>query len=60
MLTLAAACTVLAVGLWVRTPVVSDSSPQIRAENVDIEQVENTLEDLDMLMPITQASTSPL
>jgi len=59
-LTVAAACAVLALGLWVRTAGVPDSSPQIRAENVDIEQVENTLEDLDMLMPFTQASTSPL
>ena len=51
---LAAACAALAVGFLVHTPNPGDTSKQIRAEKVDIEQVERTLEDLDMLTPLSQ------
>jgi anti-sigma factor RsiW len=51
---LAAACAVLAVGFLVRTPNPVDTSKQIRADNVDIEQVEQTLADLDMLTPVSK------
>ena len=57
----AAAAAVLAVGLSLYAPLLdihklhapksSDASPQIRPESVDVEQVEVTLEDLDMLTP---------
>jgi hypothetical protein len=57
---LAAACAVLAAGLALRTPDVTDSAKhsikqQVRAEKVDIEQVEQTLEDFDILTPAVQA-----
>ena len=45
----AAACGVLAVGLWVR------QTPPARPETVDVEQVEHALEDLDMLTPLPAA-----
>jgi anti-sigma factor RsiW len=48
---LAAACAVLAVGLVVRTPAGSEQPKQIRAEQVDIEQVASALDDLDILTP---------
>jgi anti-sigma factor RsiW len=47
---LAAACAVLVIGFMVRTPELSNG-PQMDADRVDIEQVANTLEDLDMLVP---------
>jgi len=52
----AVACAVLAVGFLIRVPSVRvpegrDSSPQIRIESVDADQMEKTLEDLDMLTP---------
>jgi anti-sigma factor RsiW len=50
-LPLAVACAVLVVGFLVRTPRAVDNSPQVRADKIDIEQVEKTLEDLDMLTP---------
>jgi len=56
---LAAACAVLAVGLVLHAPKPQDSSPQIHNERVDIEQVEKTLEDLDLLTP-TQTPASPM
>jgi len=56
-----AAAAVLAVGLSLympmlvihvsQTPKSPDSSSQIRPESVDVDQVEVTLEDLDMLTP---------
>lgn len=55
-----AACALLAVGFLVRTPEVTQPSPHIRAERVDIEQVERTLEDLDLLTPISQGSASAM
>jgi len=33
----------------IRTPAVIDTPPQMRGDKVDIEQVERTLDDLDML-----------
>ena len=53
---LIAACVVLAAGLSVHmpgTPVAPH--PQLRADKVDIEQVEQTLEDFDILKPSAQA-----
>jgi anti-sigma factor RsiW len=47
----AVACAVLAVGFLIRVPGSRDSSPQIRIESVDADQMEKTLEDLDMLTP---------
>jgi anti-sigma-K factor RskA len=56
-----AAATVLAVGLSLYMPMLhihmshvpkpQDASQQIRPDSVDVEQVEVTLEDLDMLTP---------
>jgi len=59
-----AAAAVLAVGLSLYVPTLhvpkpSDASQQIRPESVDVEQVEVTLEDLDMLTP-PAASTGKL
>jgi anti-sigma factor RsiW len=52
---LIAACALLAVGLTVRMPnAASPVHPQLRAEKVDIEQVEQTLEDFDILTPAAQ------
>ena len=48
---LAAACAVLGVGLAFHTPVAHDAAKQVRADNVDIEQVANALDDLEMLTP---------
>jgi len=49
---LIAACALLAVGLSVRTPDSTNAvHPQLRADKVDIEQVEQTLEDFDILAP---------
>lgn len=53
---IAAACALLVFGFLVRTPVVTEPSQHIRAEKVDIEQVETTLEDLDLLTPASQGS----
>jgi len=55
---LAAACAVLTLGLLVRIPGLNDPSAQIKPEKVDIEQVERTLDDLDMLMPVSQTPAS--
>ena len=52
---LVAACAVLAAGLAVRTPDAAVTAPQLRADKVDIEQVEQTLEDFDILTPAVQA-----
>src|SRR5580698_6123387 len=52
---LIAACAVLAAGLAVRMPDATDAAkPQLRADKVDIEQVEQALEDLDILTPPAQ------
>ena len=48
-LPLLAACLVLIAALMIRTPAVIDTPPQTRGDKVDIEQVERTLDDLDML-----------
>jgi hypothetical protein len=46
------ACLVLAAGLFIRMPDAGDTSKsQLRADKVDIEQVEQTLEDFDILTP---------
>lgn len=53
---LAAACGVLALGLYVRMPDAKlPAVHHARAEKVDIEQVEQTLEDFDILTPPAQA-----
>jgi anti-sigma-K factor RskA len=53
---LVAACAVLAAGLAVRTPDATTTvQPQLRADKVDIEKVEQTLEDFDILTPPVQA-----
>jgi hypothetical protein len=48
---LAAAAAVLAIALAVRTPEPVQAPKQVRAEMVDIEQVANTLDDLEILTP---------
>ena len=53
--TLAAACAVLVMGLLVHMPDLTTPAQQIRSEKVDIEQVEQTLDDLDMLIPPSSA-----
>ncbi len=57
---LLAACAVLAAGLAVRTPNAKIVQHQLRADKVDIEQVEQTLEDFDILTPATQTSTGSM
>jgi anti-sigma-K factor RskA len=58
---LAAACAVLAAGLAMRTPdAVHVVQPQLRADKVDIEKVEQTLEDLDILAPPAQAAVGSM
>jgi anti-sigma factor RsiW len=52
---LIAACAVLAAGLAVRMPDATHAVyPQLRADKVDIEKVEQTLEDFDILTPPVQ------
>ena len=54
---LIAACALLAVGLSVRTTdAIRTAQPQLRADKVDIEQVEQALEDFDILTPSAQAA----
>jgi hypothetical protein len=55
-LPLAAACLTLVAALVIRTPSVMDTPMQSKTEKVDIEQVERTLDDLEML---TQFSPVP-
>lgn len=51
-----AACAVLAAAILVRMPDAGSAPhPQLRAEKIDIEKVEQTLEDLDILTPAAQA-----
>lgn len=58
---LAAACAVLAAGLYVRMPdATTHPQPQLRAEKVDIEKVEQTLEDFDILTPPPQTQTGSM
>jgi hypothetical protein len=65
---LGAACAVLALGLALRTPDAMDApahpSPvypsMVHADKVDIEQVEQTLDDIDILMPAGQASAGSM
>ncbi len=53
---LIAAGALLAVGLTVRMPnAMPVAQPQLHADKVDIEQVEQALEDFDILTPSTQA-----
>ena len=55
---LAAACAVLAAGLALRMPDAVDTGHQ--TVKVDIEQVEQTLEDLDILTPAVQGQAGSL
>ena len=58
---LIAACGLLAVGLSVRIPEATHAvQPQLRADKVDIEQVEQALEDFDILTPPAQAPTGSM
>jgi anti-sigma factor RsiW len=56
MVSLSAACAVLVMGLLVNMPDLTTPHQQVRTEKVDIEQVEQTLDDLDILIPPTPAS----
>lgn len=60
LMPLTAACAVLTVGLLVRVQGTHDPAKQVRGDNVDIEQVEQTLEVLDMLAPVSQAPANPM
>lgn len=51
VVSLAAACAVLAIALTVHVPQQPSAGPQIRADQVDIEQVAKALDDLDLLTP---------
>lgn len=54
---LAVACILLAAAFLIRSPeAVVDSGSEARANKVDIEQVERTLEDLEMLTPLTEGA----
>lgn len=56
-----AACAVLAAVLMVRMPDAHTTvQPQLRADKVDIEQVEQALEDMDILAPAAQAPTGSM
>ncbi len=52
---LIAACALLAIGLTVHVPQTANPGPQLHADKVDIEKVEQTLEDFDILTPPAQA-----
>lgn len=53
---LAAACAVLAAGLLVRAPHWAGASGEMRADHIDIEQVQTALDDIDVLMPPASSS----
>lgn len=58
---LIAACALLAVGLSVRMPQAANPvQPQLHADKVDIEKVEQTLEDFDILTPPAQAPSGSM
>jgi hypothetical protein len=58
---LIAACALLAVGLTVRMPQTADPGhAQLHADKVDIEKVEQTLEDFDILTPPAQAPSGSM
>ena len=54
-----AAVAVLVVGLTVRTHDMQDAGRQLRPDSVDVEQLEVTLQDLEMLTP-PSASAGPI
>ena len=54
----AVACAILAIALVVHVPGTGGGASQIRPEKVDIEQVEKTLDDLDILTPLPQSPAS--
>jgi anti-sigma-K factor RskA len=54
----AAGVAVLAIGLSMRMPDAPHVVPQLRADKVDIEQVEQTLEDFDILTSPAQSAGS--
>ena len=58
MLVGVAAAAVLAVGLVVNAPKLRDASRQIRPESVDVEQLEVTLQDLEMLTPPSASASN--
>lgn len=55
-LPLAAACLLLVAGVLMQPGSGVDPAAPVRAEAVDIEQVERTLEDMDMLLQLTPAA----
>lgn len=57
-LSLGVASAILMVGFLVRMPNLNSASSQVHPQKIDIEQVEKTLEDLDMLMPVSQSPAS--
>jgi hypothetical protein len=57
-LSLALACAVLAIAFVVHLPGIGGAASQMRPEKVDIEQVEKTLDDLEILTPVPQSPAS--
>lgn len=59
----AAICAVLIAALFINTPNIRSTGhprePEVRFEKVDIEQVERTLDDLDMLKQLSPAVAPP-
>ena len=57
-LSLAAACAVLAAAFVIHVPAPGSSHPVIAPEKIDIEQVERTLDDMDIVTPVAQSPAS--
>jgi hypothetical protein len=58
---LTVACALVMVGLYVRMPQAAQTAhPQLHADKVDIEKVEKTLEDFDILTPPAQTKTGSM
>jgi hypothetical protein len=58
---LTVACALVTVGLYVRMPETAQTAhPQLHADKVDIEKVEKTLEDFDILTPPAPAQTGSM
>ncbi len=54
-----AGAAVLAIGLLVHAPHAQDSAAQVRPDSVDVEQLEVTLQDLEMLTPPSASAGKP-
>jgi len=58
---LTVACSLVTVGLYVRMPEATHpAQPQLHADKVDIEKVEKTLEDFDILTPPAQTHSGSM